>query len=166
MTDQEDRQEQETPDPANEVWLHPTRREPQGYLYTPSQVGFLTFLFGPLCGVWLLKSNFDVLGKPEYSKRTLINGIGASLFLFVGSLLLPQKFPTYVVPVIFSFFASFVARRFQLTREAILESEQFAIESSWKGLKIGLLAMLLSFALFVFITVVFKFLGLISLPEK
>lgn len=164
MTDQEDSKPQTTPEPPTEVWQPPVNRQPRGHLYTPSQAGFLTFMFGPLAGVWILKTNFDVLGKVEYSKRTIVNGIGATLFLFVGSLLLPKKFPAYIIPIFFSFFTSFVVRRFQLTREAILESEEFAIESSWKGLKVGLLALVCSFVVFVLIVALFTSLGLISIP--
>ena len=164
MTEQDDSKPQVPPEPPPEGWGPPPNRQPRGYLYTPSQVGFLTFLFGPLAGVWILKTNFDVLGKPEYSKRTIINGIGATLFLFVCSLLLNRRLPTYIIQMCFSLFAAFVVRRFQLTREGILASQEFAIESSWKGLKVGLAATLVSLVLFGLLIAIFYSVGLVSLP--
>jgi hypothetical protein len=110
-------------------------------VYSPNQVGIASFVGGPFAMIFVLWNNFIVLGNRSGAMQTLVWG-----FLFIVALLailpfLPEKFPNYAIPVAYTVVARIVAEKFQLSKQAILKSEQYAFQSAWNvaGISIGFL---------------------------
>jgi hypothetical protein len=100
-------------------------------LYSPNQVGCAAFIGGPFAAVFVLWTNFRALGKGAAAEQTLI-GCG---FLILALLLvlsfLPDSFPNHVIPVAYTLAAWLFADKYQLSKPAIRESEQFEFQSNW-----------------------------------
>ena len=110
-------------------------------LYSPTQVMVGSFVGGPFAVVYLLWMNFRALGDEPEAKRTLIWGVVFVAAVFAILPMLPEKFPNYVLPVIYSLGARLVAERFHLTKQAIKESDRYGFQSNWNvlGISIGFL---------------------------
>ena len=72
--------------------------------------------------------------------------------------MLPEKFPNYVLPIAYMVVARQIADKYQLSKEAIANSDQFTFVSNWAvvGIAIGLL-------LAFFAVAVVEFIGLAQL---
>ena len=66
-------------------------------LYSPSQVGGVSFFFGfPLAGAILISSNYKSLGESGLRIRTLIIGIVLTIFALIIGFRLPEEFVSAV----------------------------------------------------------------------
>ena len=82
-----------------EVMLPPTllNSDNPARLYSPSQVGGVSFFFGfPLAGAILISSNYKTLGESGLRFRTLIIGIVLTIFALIISFRLPEEFVSAV----------------------------------------------------------------------
>ena len=70
-------------------------------LYTPVQVGIGTYIGGPFAAMYFLKGNFDVLDKPELSKKVIAIGIAFSIVLFAALPFVPENVPNNVIPIMY-----------------------------------------------------------------
>jgi hypothetical protein len=55
-------------------------------LYTRGQIGFATFLGGPIGGTWLLARNFSRLRRPAAARMSLVLGVLATVLLVIVGL--------------------------------------------------------------------------------
>jgi tetrahydromethanopterin S-methyltransferase subunit F len=108
-------------------------------IYSPIQVGVGSFLGGPLAAVFVLWKNFSALDKPSAATQTLIWGLVFSVVLLVVLPYLPDKFPNTAIPIGYTAGAISVAKSYQMSKEAIRESEQYTFQSNWNvfGISIG-----------------------------
>jgi len=113
-------------------------------LYSPMQVMVGSLVGGPFAAVYVLWMNFRALGEEAEAKWTLIWGAVFVATVFGILPLLPENFPNYVLPVIYSLGARLVAERFHLTKQAIKNSDRYAQQSNWNVLGISV-AFLLAF---------------------
>jgi hypothetical protein len=110
-------------------------------LYSPNQVACAAFFGGPLATVYVLWRNFRSLGNFPSETQSLIWGA-----LFILALLgilpfLPEKFPNLVIPITYTIAARQMAETYQLSKQAIRESEQYRFHSNWNvfGISVGFL---------------------------
>ena len=81
--------------------------------------------------VYVLKKNYDALGNRRDSKRTLIGG-SVFVLLILGVLpFLPDKFPNLLIPIAYSVAAMHIAEKYQMSKQAILASQQYGLQSNW-----------------------------------
>lgn len=113
-------------------------------LYSPMQVMVGSFVGGPFAVVYMLWQNFRALGEEPEARQMLIWGAVFVAAVFAILPMLPENFPNYVLPVIYSLGARLVAERFHLTKQAINESDRYAQQSNWNVLGISV-AFLLAF---------------------
>jgi hypothetical protein len=76
--------------------------EPTARLYTVGQITFATFGASPLAGCLLLAFNYRVLQKPSAAWQSLVWGLVSAIVLFAIAFVLPERFPTMVLPVAYS----------------------------------------------------------------
>jgi hypothetical protein len=100
-------------------------------VYSPTQVKAGAFLGGPLTAVYLLKRNFDAMGKGDLAKRTLLLGLAFNLAFILVLPCLPSRFPNMVLPLAYSLLAGHLAETYQLKKQQILDSETFSFQSNW-----------------------------------
>jgi hypothetical protein len=89
--------------------------------------------------VFVLKKNFDALGNKSVARRTVVFGVLFIVLLFALLPFLPAKFPNVVLPLAYSLTARTIAERYQMSKQAIRDSEQFGFRSVWNvaGISLG-----------------------------
>lgn len=115
---------------------------PNAKLYTPAQIRAGSFLGGPIAAVYLLRENFRALDRGPEARTSLVWGVA-----FVAALMgllpfLPTRFPNYVIPLLYSIAAGFVADKWQLRKQAIVDSGRYEIQSNWRVCGMALLLMI------------------------
>ena len=123
-------------------------KAPNGKLYTPTQIRLGSFLGGPIAAVYFLRENFRVLGRLPEVRTTLIWGTAVVIGLVALLPFLPDHFPNYIVPLAYSYAAGAVASKWQLNKEAILDSGNYRLQSNWRVFWLSLL-LLLAFTLVI-----------------
>ncbi len=84
-----------------------------GRLYSPRQVGIATFLGSPMAGCWLLGANFAATDEHERRRNALLAGVAATITLLLVSFMLPENFPSIVLPIASTFVLQDRAKRLQ-----------------------------------------------------
>jgi hypothetical protein len=110
-----------------------------GKLYTPTQIRLGSFLGGPIAAVYFLRENFRVLGRLPEVRTTLIVGTAVVIGLLALLPFLPAHFPNYIVPLTYSYAAGAAASKWQLNKEAILDSGIYRLQSNWRVFGLSLL---------------------------
>jgi hypothetical protein len=143
--------------PVNSILDPESQAQPEGSrlmnktkLYSPNQVVCAAFFGGPFAAVFVLWSNFCALGKGVAARQTLIWGAIFSLALLLALPFLPDKFPNLVIPIAYTLAARLYAGKYQLSKSAILQSEQHAFQSNWKVFGISF-AMMIAFLIVIFL---------------
>ena len=109
-------------------------------LYTPLQVRLASFLGGPFAAVYALHYNFVCLKKDRERKLTLIWGATFIVALLATIHFLPEKFPNSFIPLAYTIAAGEIAAKKQLTKEAIVNSENFVRVSGWRVALVSVIA--------------------------
>lgn len=100
-------------------------------LYSPIQVLSGSFFGGPGAVVYVLWKNFRVLGNSSAATQTLVWGGLFIIAIFLVMPFLPERFPNYALPIAYAALAQFIAQKYQMTKQAIAESEQYEFQSNW-----------------------------------
>lgn len=67
-------------------------------LFSTGQIAVASFFGAPISGSLLVAQNFRALGKTLSAWQPLLIGVAATILLFIFALLLPEKFPNYILP--------------------------------------------------------------------
>lgn len=110
-------------------------------IYSPTQVAVGT-IGGPIGLLYFLKANFAALGNTQMEKNTLVGGVLLILGLLVAIALLPDKFPATPFTIAYILTARYVAEKYQMTKQAIIDSEDHDFHSNWRVLGLSLLCLL------------------------
>src|SRR5260221_5084868 len=121
-------------------------------LYSPLQVALASFGGGPFAVVYVLKKNFDALGKKVASRQTLIYGAIFNVFMLGAPLLpIPAKLPNYIIPIVYSVAARLFAEKHQMTKRAIRDSADYSFQSAWKVLGVSVGCLIATMLLYMFL---------------
>lgn len=112
-------------------------------LYSPAQVACGT-IGGPVGLIYFLKANYTALGNDRLEKKTLVYGILLILSLLAILPFLPKEFPGYPFTFLYIFIARHVAEKYQMSKQAIVDSTLYGFHSNWRVLGLGLLCLLAS----------------------
>lgn len=100
-------------------------------LFSPRQVQLATFLGGPPAGAFLLKKNFDALGRAQAGKWVLGGGIALTLLLVVAGMLLSdldasrRSSLNMALVIAYSAAAGYLVEKTQRSKASIEESARF-----------------------------------------
>ena len=98
-------------------------------LYSTNQACIGAFFGGPLAAIFLLKANFDSLGKKSESRCTLIWG-GLLLIVLLGIIpFLPDHILNYI-PIATAILVGLVVEQYQMKKEDIKLSEVYDFQSN------------------------------------
>lgn len=131
-------------------------------LYTPFQVGTAAFFGGPFGAIYTLYSNFKIMGKGREQRLTLYGGIGFVAALCATIPFLPEKFPNMVIPLAYAYAAGGIASSKQLSKEAILASQQFVRHSGWNVTVVSLVSFLAFCLIFFPLLFALMYFGVLS----
>jgi hypothetical protein len=117
-----------------------------------------SFLGGPMAMVYVLWKNFQTLENPHGMQQILIWGSIFIIALMLFSPLLPNSWLDYVIPFAYPLAALSLAENFQMSKQAIADSQSYEFQTIGNVIAVSilfLLAMLVvSFAwFFVLVTV-------------
>ena len=132
-------------------------------MYSPAQISLGTYLGGPLAAMYFLKSNFDALSKPDESKRIVIICILVTIALLAILPFLPKKFPNMIIPLMYLLPVIWVNKKYQLTKQAIQESEIYNFQSNWKTLWMSILWMFLFLIPAFIIIIILNSIGVVKI---
>ena len=111
-------------------------------LYTPLQIRFRSFLGGPIAAIYYLKENFSVLGNSAEARKTVFWGVAIVVGMMISIPFLPDRFPHYVIPLAYAYAAGAVAEKWQLGKQAIVDSGKYQFQSNWRVCGLALLLMI------------------------
>jgi hypothetical protein len=127
--------------PANKIGSA-TRRA-----FSPGQGALGTFLGGPLAGTYYVRANYLAMGQPKRAWQATVYGIVASLGILALLPFLPEKLPNFIVPLAYAITVRLLIERNQLTKQKILESEDWSFHSNWRVAGVAAIGVLLFAAL-------------------
>lgn len=113
-------------------------------VYSPTQAA-CGGLGGPVGAIYFLYSNFAALGMQDYKNKTLTYGGAITIALIFLILVLPENFPSFPFTIFYVAIAKVVATKYQMTKEAIIESEDYDFHSNWRVFGITMLCSIGSF---------------------
>lgn len=125
----------------------------------PLQMLESTLVGGPLAPLFLLWRNFRRLGKLAAARLTLIFGLSLFAIIVATHRLVRGAIPDVLYLILWALVgaaASLIAARFQLTKDAIQQSETFEVQSGWR-VRLMSVAMLVPTFLFAGLVVVFVY---------
>jgi hypothetical protein len=114
-------------------------------IYSPAQVASGAALGGPIALIYFLRANFRILGKVNEANQTLLWGVLFNVAVLAVFPFVPNKFPNFVIPLVFFLTAHRIATSRQLSNNAIAKSKKFIFESNWKVVGMSLIFGLLFF---------------------
>lgn len=117
-------------------------------------------LGGPMAMVYLLWKNFQVLENPHGMRQILIWGSIFIIMMIAFAPLLPTNWPDYALPILYSLGARSLAESFQMSKQAIGESQDYEFQSNWNVVSVSVVFLL---AMIAFTLVLFLGLAAIGL---
>jgi hypothetical protein len=109
-------------------------------MYSPTQVACGT-IGGPVGLIYFLMSNFSALGQEDRKRKTLLLGISLIVALIAILPFLPESVPSTPFTIAYIIIARQVAEKYQMKKQAIIDSDIYDFHSNWRVLGIGLLCL-------------------------
>jgi hypothetical protein len=100
-------------------------------IYSPNQVLAAAFLGGPIAMVYVLWKNFQTLENPHGMQQILFWGSIFIIALMLFSPLMPNSWLNYVIPFAYPLAAWSLAESYQMTKQAIADSQTYEFQSAW-----------------------------------
>jgi hypothetical protein len=110
-------------------------------LYSPNQVLAASLLGGPMAMVYVLWKNFQVLENPHGMRQILIWGSIFIIALMLFSPLLSNSWLDYVIPLAYPLAAWSLAESFQMSKQAIADSQTYEFQSVWNVIAVSIVFM-------------------------
>jgi hypothetical protein len=107
-------------------------------IYSPNQVLAAAFLGGPIAMVYVLWKNFQALENPHGMQQILLWGSIFIIALMVFSPLLPNSWLDFVIPFAYPLAAWSLAESFQMTKQAIADSQDYEFQSAWNVIAVSM----------------------------
>jgi uncharacterized Tic20 family protein len=98
-------------------------------IYSPNQVLAISFLGGPMAMIYALWKNFRDLEDPHGMRQILIWGSFFIIALMAFAPLMSTAWPDYVLPLAYPFAAWSLAKQYQMTKQAIAESQIYEFQT-------------------------------------
>jgi hypothetical protein len=110
-------------------------------IYSPNQVLAAAFLGGPMAMVYVLWKNFQALNNPHGMHQILFWGSIFVIVLLLFSPLLPNSWLDLVIPFAYPFAAWSLAASFQMSKQAIADSQAYEFQSAWNVIAVSMVFM-------------------------
>jgi hypothetical protein len=101
-----------------------------------------SFLGGPMAMVYVLWKNFQTLENPHGMQQILIWGSIFIIALMLFSPLLPNSWLDYVIPFAYPLAALSLAENFQMSKQAIADSQTYEFQTIGNVIAVSILFLL------------------------
>jgi hypothetical protein len=108
-------------------------------IFSPNQVLAAAFLGGPMAMVYVLWKNFQALENPHGMQQILFWGSIFVIALIVFSPLLPNSWLDFLIPFAYPLAAWSLAESFQMTKQAIADSQAYEFQSAWNVIAVSMI---------------------------
>jgi hypothetical protein len=106
-------------------------------IYSPNQVLAASLLGGPMAMIYVLWKNFQTLENPHGMQQILVWGSIFIIALMLFSPLMPNGWQDYVLPFGYSLAGWSLAGSFQMSKQAIADSQTYEFQSAWNVIAIS-----------------------------
>ena len=106
-------------------------------IYSPNQVFAAAFLGGPMAMVYVLWKNFQTLEDSHGMQQILFWGSIFIIALMLFSPLLPNSWLDFVIPFAYPLAAWSLAESFQMSKQAIADSQDYEFQSAWNVIAVS-----------------------------
>ena len=106
-------------------------------IYSPLQVLAASLLGGPMAMVYALWKNFQTLENPHGMRQILVWGSIFIVVLMLFSPLMPNGWPDFVIPFAYSLAGWSLAETFQMSKQAIADSQAYEFQSTWNVIAVS-----------------------------
>jgi hypothetical protein len=110
-------------------------------IYSPNQVLAASLLGGPMAMVYVLWKNFQTLENPHGMQQILVWGSIFIIALLLFSPLLPNSWLEYVIPFAYPLAGWSLAESFQMSKQAIADSQTYEFQSVWNVIAVSIVFM-------------------------
>jgi hypothetical protein len=110
-------------------------------IYSPNQVLAAAFLGGPMAMVYVLCKNFQALENSHGMRQILFWGSIFIIALMLFSPLTPNSWLDYVIPFAYPLAAWSLAESYQMTKQAIADSQTYEFQSVWNVIAVSMVFM-------------------------
>jgi hypothetical protein len=107
-------------------------------IFSPNQVLAAAFLGGPIAMVYVLWKNFQTLENPHGMHQILFWGSIFIIALMLFSPLMPNNWLGFVIPFAYPLAAWSLAESFQMSKQAIADSQAYEFESAWNVIAVSM----------------------------
>ena len=107
-------------------------------IYSPLQVLAASFLGGPMAMIYVLWKNFQTLENPHGMHQILFWGSIFVIVLMLFSPLLPNSWLDFVIPFAYPLAAWSLAESFQMSKQAIADSQAYEFQSAWNIIAVSM----------------------------
>ena len=97
----------------------------------------MAFLGGPMAMVYVLWKNFQTLENPHGMHQILFWGSIFIIVLMLFSPLLPNSWLDFVIPFAYPLAAWSLAESYQMTKQAIADSQTYEFQSAWNVIAVS-----------------------------
>jgi hypothetical protein len=132
-------------------------------LYSPAQAACGALLGGPVGLIHFLYANFNALGNDRLKKKTLVFGAVFILLLLLTLHILPEEIPSAPFTIAYVLAAKYIAERYQVTKQGIMDSPQYDFHSNGRVWGIGFLCLIGSVLIIGGLAVILSELGVIAI---
>ncbi len=132
-------------------------------IYTPAQIALGSLWGGPIAAVYFLHQNFTALTRAREAGLTLVLGSLAVIAFVLALPLLPENFPTLLLPAGYSLLAVVVALRNHPSKETIANGFLYDFHSNWRVVLSGLIALGLIIVLAIAVMLGLSLIGVLDL---
>jgi hypothetical protein len=129
-----------------------------GALYSPLQVAGASLLGGPIAACWLLAENYAVFGDPGARRLTLIWGVVGTIVILSSAFVLPEGFPSSILPTLYTLALYQVAKTYQGPGIEARLAAGHRKQSVWRVIGVGVVCLALIFGVLIAI--------LLALPQE
>jgi hypothetical protein len=107
-------------------------------IFSPNQVLAASFLGGPMAMVYVLWKNFQTLENPHGMHQILFWGSIFIIALMLFSPLMPNSRLDVVIPFAYPLAAWSLAESFQMSKQAIADSQAYEFQSAWNVVAVSI----------------------------
>jgi hypothetical protein len=127
---------------AASAWPHEAIvHVPRYKLYSPGHVAWATFLGTPIAGCVLLAMNYWRLGEPKSGRLAVVWGLVATTCLLAIAFVLPENFPSGILPAAYTFGMFGIAKSLQGDIVARHLNSGGSTASAWRATGVGLMCL-------------------------
>tara|TARA_B100001142_G_scaffold104453_1_gene106476 strand:+ start:225 stop:722 length:498 start_codon:yes stop_codon:yes gene_type:complete len=119
-------------------------RQKTDLLYSPRQIEIAIVLAGPVCTIYMLVKNYNILEQYEFSRNVKYLGSFLFLSLLVAIAYIPYDIPNGAFQASCLIFVWAILKKYHMTKDEISDSSALDFRSNWTVVLVTLLGLIIT----------------------